>query len=184
MEIRRGLLGAVLQRLGVADRRDVREGTNFTNGAFYHMVVTIPRASYTFPTNAKLRFMCDASDDNDDVYIDEIVFRGTTSVVGSGAGEAIVEKAQATPSAFSLAQNYPNPFNPTTTISFTLTEPSYVRLEVFDVRGARVADLMNREMGAGEHSVEFNARGLTSGVYFYRLIAGNKTEIKKMVLLR
>jgi PKD repeat protein len=159
-------------------------GTHFNNGAFYHMVVTIPRASYNFPTNARIRFMCDASDNNDDVYIDEIVFRGTTSVVGSGAGEVIAEKAPPAPSAFSLAQNYPNPFNPTTTISFTLTESSHVRLEIFSVSGARVAMLVNREMSAGEHSATFDAQGLSSGVYFYRMTAGNKTEMKKMVLLR
>jgi hypothetical protein len=105
-------------------------------------------------------------------------------VVGSGAGEVIAEKTPVAPGAFSLAQNYPNPFNPTTMISFTLAEPSYVRLEVFDVRGARVATLVDREMTAGGHTAEFNARGLSSGVYFYRLTAGNKTEMKKMVLLR
>ena len=159
-------------------------GTHFNNGAFYHMVVTIPRASYTFPTNARIRFMCDASDNNDDVYIDEIVFRGTTSVVGSIAEDIAEENDPATPRAFSLAQNYPNPFNPTTTIAFTLAEPSHARLEVYDVRGVRVATLVDREMIAGGHSVEFNARGLSSGIYFYRLIAGNQIETKKMVLLR
>jgi hypothetical protein len=148
------------------------------------MVVTIPRSSYTFPTNALIRFMCDASDNNDDVYIDEIEFRGTTSVVGSVPVDPVARQNPAAPSAFSLVRNYPNPFNPTTTISFTLAEPSHVRLEVFDVRGARVATLVDRNMIAGEHSVPFNAQGLSSGVYFYRLTAGNKTEIKKMVLLR
>jgi hypothetical protein len=128
--------------------------------------------------------MCDASDNNDDVYIDEIEFRGTTSVVSGGAGEVIADKTPVVPSAFSLAQNYPNPFNPTTTISYKLDEPSYVRLEVFDVRGARVATLVDREMIAGEHSVEFNAQGLSSGVYFCRLTAGDQIAMKKMVLLR
>ena len=159
-------------------------GTNFSNNVYYNMVVTIPRASYTFPTNAKLRFMCDAGDNNDDVYIDEIVFRGTTSVVGSSTGEGVIAQAAPAPRAFSLAQNYPNPFNPTTTISFTLAEASHVRLEVFNVSGARVATLADREMGMGEHSVTWNAAGLGSGVYFYRLTAGEATEMKKMILLR
>ena len=159
-------------------------GTNFTNGSFYHMVVTIPRSTYAFPTTAKVRFMCDASDNNDDVYIDDIEFRGTTSVIGSSDGPFTAQKAPDIPSAFSLAQNYPNPFNPSTTISFSLTEPSRVRLDVFNVTGARVATLVDREMTAGEHSVAFNARGLSSGVYFYRLQAGDKTQMKKMILLR
>ncbi|MCX5752689.1 MAG: S8 family serine peptidase, partial [Candidatus Krumholzibacteria bacterium] len=93
-------------------------GTNFSNGAFYHAVVTIPRSSYTFPTNAKIRFMCDASDNNDDVYIDEIEFRGTTSVVGAIADGLVAQNGPVAPSPFSLSQNYPNPFNPITTISF------------------------------------------------------------------
>jgi PKD repeat protein len=159
-------------------------GTNFSNGSFYHAVVTIPRSSYNFPTNAKLRFMCDASDNNDDVYIDEIVFRGTTSVVGSGAEGPIADRTPAAPGACSLAQNYPNPFNPTTTISFTLSEASRVRLEVFNASGARVALLADGEMGSGEHAVAFNAQGLGSGIYFYRLTAGAFTETKKMILLR
>jgi len=159
-------------------------GTNFSNNVYYNMVVTIPRSSYTFPTNAKIRFMCDAGDNNDDVYIDEIVFRGTTSVVGSSTGEGVIVQAAPAPRAFSLAQNYPNPFNPSTTISFTLAEASHVRLEVFNVSGARVATLADREMGIGEHSVTWNADGLGSGVYFYRLTAGEATEMKKMILLR
>ncbi|MCX5752967.1 MAG: T9SS type A sorting domain-containing protein, partial [Candidatus Krumholzibacteria bacterium] len=74
--------------------------------------------------------------------------------------------------------------NPITTISFNLTEPSYVRLEVFSATGARVATLVDHQMESGEHSVPFNAQGLSSGVYFYRLSAGRQIETKKMVLLR
>jgi PKD repeat protein len=167
-----------------------RSGTEFTNGSFYNKVVTIPRSTYTFPTNARLRFMCDASDNNDDVYIDDIVFRGTTSVVGSSANEPLAanaphtENEPVTPSASSLEQNFPNPFNPTTTISFRLTEPSQVRLEVFDVTGSRVAALVDRHMDAADYSVTFDGEGLSSGVYFYRLIVGSRTEMKKMILLK
>ncbi len=159
-------------------------GTHFSNGADYHMVVTIPRSSYAFPTNAKIRFMCDASGNDDDVFIDDIVFRGTTSVVGSIAEIEGAAKDPVTPSLFSLSQNYPNPFNPSTTITFNLAEPSYVRLEVFSAAGARIATLVDRQLESGEHSVPFVARGLSSGIYFYRLTAGDRIETKKMVLLR
>jgi PKD repeat protein len=159
-------------------------GTNFNNNTFYHVVVTISRSQYNFPTNALIRFMCDASDNNDDVYIDDIEWRGSTSAGGSRPDIELVGREPAVPARFALAQNYPNPFNPSTTISFTLAVPSHVRLDVFDVRGSRVATLVDREMGAGEHSVPFDAHGLSSGVYFYRLTAGNMTEMKKMILLR
>jgi PKD repeat protein len=159
-------------------------GTDFSNNVFYNKTVTISRSQYNFPTNAKLRFMCDASNDADDVYIDEIEFRGSTSGSSAGKAEELAEKDMPAPSRFALYQNYPNPFNPATRISFSLDKPGHVRLEVFNVAGARVATLLDEPRNAGIHTVEFNARGLSSGVYFYRLTAGEKTEIKKMVLLR
>jgi hypothetical protein len=84
-----------------------------------------------------------------------------------------------------LGQNYPNPFNPTTTIGFTLAEPSNVTLSVFNARGQLVERLMEGEqMDVGPHTVPFDANGLASGVYFYRLQTGEFTQMKKMVLLK
>jgi len=88
------------------------------------------------------------------------------------------------PSQFQLFQNYPNPFNPTTTIRFLLPQRSHVTLKVFDVLGREVATLVDGEMEAGEHTVIYNAKDLASGVYFYRLQAGNFVEQKKMLLLK
>ncbi|HOD66261.1 MAG TPA: T9SS type A sorting domain-containing protein, partial [candidate division Zixibacteria bacterium] len=85
---------------------------------------------------------------------------------------------------FELAQNYPNPFNPTTTISFTLPTPGDVTLEVFNVLGQRVAVLASGPYGAGTHHVEWNASGVSSGVYLYRLSAGEFTETRKMLLVK
>ena len=88
------------------------------------------------------------------------------------------------PSEFSLSQNYPNPFNPTTTISYDIPKKSFVSLKVYDVLGRVIKTLVHQEQSAGNYRVTFNADNLASGVYFYRLIAGNFVRIRKMMLLK
>lgn len=88
------------------------------------------------------------------------------------------------PNSFELAQNYPNPFNPSTVISWQSPISGHQELKVFDVLGNEVATLVDGIKEAGYHSVEFNAAGLASGVYFYKLQAGSFTETKKMMLIR
>lgn len=90
------------------------------------------------------------------------------------------------PSRFSLQQNYPNPFNPTTVISYELATPSDVKLEVFDMLGRKVATLAESKQNAGAHQINFNAAtyNLTSGMYFYKLTAGNFTQTRKMILTK
>ncbi len=83
-----------------------------------------------------------------------------------------------------LSQNYPNPFNPQTTIDFTVPATGRVTLDVFNASGAKVASLANDVMPAGKHSISFNAKGLASGVYFYRLKGNGFNEMRKMVLLK
>ncbi|MCW9095520.1 MAG: T9SS type A sorting domain-containing protein [Ignavibacteriaceae bacterium] len=85
---------------------------------------------------------------------------------------------------FQLYQNYPNPFNPTTKIEFRIADFGFVSLKVYDVLGNEVATLVNEEKPVGEYEVEFNGEGLTSGIYFYKLNAGNYIETKKMILLK
>ncbi len=88
------------------------------------------------------------------------------------------------PAGYSLGQNYPNPFNPTTNISIKLPSNGKVQITIFDITGKKVADLIDRELAAGEYKVDFNASGLTSGVYFYKLTASGFTETKKMMLIK
>ncbi|MCH8567794.1 MAG: T9SS type A sorting domain-containing protein [Balneolales bacterium] len=88
------------------------------------------------------------------------------------------------PSRMQLMQNYPNPFNPTTRIRFELAESMDVRLEVFSVLGQRVAVLANGSHTAGAHSVGFDAAGLSSGMYLYRLTAGSETITRSMMLVK
>ncbi len=98
------------------------------------------------------------------------------------------------PSEFSLGQNYPNPFNPTTKIKFSIpsvvdanfaSTTAHVTLIVYNLLGQKVATLVNGELSSGNHSVSFDASKLSSGVYIYRLKAGNNfTAIKKMILMK
>jgi hypothetical protein len=88
------------------------------------------------------------------------------------------------PTRYQVFQNYPNPFNPSTIIRFTLPQHSLVKLEVYDILGQRVAQLVNKELTAGTHEVLFNASNLASGVYFYQLRANGFIETKKMILLK
>jgi hypothetical protein len=120
--------------------------------------------------------------------------------LGTGNGIELVSPQASTtsvndviiPSGFVLNQNYPNPFNPTTTISYTLPIHSSVSINIFDALGRNVATLVNEEKPAGKHEIQFNAKNLSSGIYFYRIqvrhISGGPsavlTETKKLVLLR
>ena len=93
------------------------------------------------------------------------------------------------PDVFALEQNYPNPFNPSTRINFSLAVDSKVSLKVFDVLGQEVTSLINSNLVAGSHNVDFNASGFNSGVYFYRIDATgingtNFTSVKKMILTK
>jgi hypothetical protein len=88
------------------------------------------------------------------------------------------------PSDNKLAQNYPNPFNPSTTIQFALPKESFTRLEIYNALGEKVLTLVSENLKAGTYEYEWNAEGLPSGIYFYRLNTENYSEIKKMILLR
>ena len=81
-----------------------------------------------------------------------------------------------------LFQNYPNPFNPKTRISYKINEPGLVQLKVYNILGVEVATLVNEHKNSGNHSVDFNASNLSSGVYLYSLSVNNFTQTRKMIL--
>jgi hypothetical protein len=96
----------------------------------------------------------------------------------------VEEPVGAAPAEFALEQNYPNPFNPSTSIGFRVPEEGWVTLSVFDVLGREVAVLVSEPKAPGSYAVDFDARGLASGLYVYRLTAGSFAQTRKMLLLR
>jgi hypothetical protein len=100
-----------------------------------------------------------------------------------------VEINLGSPNNFDLAQNYPNPFNPSTVIEYNLPlnekrETSNVKLVVYDILGNEVVTLVNKEQPAGTYKIDFDASGLSNGIYFYKLETDNYTASKKMILLK
>ena len=95
-----------------------------------------------------------------------------------------VADTKVTPAVFTLKQNYPNPFNPSTVIGFSLPREMHVKIEVFNLIGQKVATALDAVRSAGTHQVNFDAAGLTSGVYVYKILAGTLTSSRRMVLMR
>lgn len=95
-----------------------------------------------------------------------------------------IEQVSEIPSDFELSQNYPNPFNPTTSIRYSIGSRQTVTLKVFDVLGNEVATLVNEEKAGGTYKVDWNADNLSSGIYLYRLQAGDYLQTRKMILLK
>ena len=83
-----------------------------------------------------------------------------------------------------MEQNYPNPFNPVTNLEFGISDLGFVSLKVFDILGKEIATLVNEKLNPGNYKVEFDGSGLTSGVYFYRIEAGEFVDTKRMILVK
>jgi len=89
-----------------------------------------------------------------------------------------------TPSSYLLGQNYPNPFNPSTNIRYQIANAGYVTLKVFDILGKEIAVLVNKNQKPGTYEVTFDGESYPSGIYFYRLEAGDFSETRKMILVK
>ena len=167
---RDGQSGGVYIRLGVRHEQPVRSlkgqpvGVERITPTHKSVVVSFP-LYYMKPDEARalVQYVLDSR-------FDEV----------TGAGES----SGSVPSAFALEQNYPNPFNPSTSIGFQLAEAGWVTLAVYDLLGREIAVLVDGQKAAGSYAVEFNARGLASGMYVYRLSAGSFTQSRKMMLVQ
>ena len=133
------------------------------------------------PDSAGIDFFIVAASGSSSVHagsmfkIDDLSLSGATGVSANDVG---------TPGSYSLGQNFPNPFNPSTVIRYQLPASSQVSLKVYDVLGREVATLVDTRESAGIYSVSFDGSNLASGVYFYRLQAGNFSDMKKLTLLK
>lgn len=107
--------------------------------------------------------------------------KGAMALLGIPVG---ITKQTEMPTTYALYQNYPNPFNPTTNIRFSIPQSGNVKLVVYDVLGKEVSTLVNNYLNAGSYNFDFNARGLASGIYLYRLETGNFVKVNKMLLIK
>ena len=112
--------------------------------------------------------------ENTDIEVDLATFDMTTGV------DDDIE----IPNSYSLHQNYPNPFNASTTINYSLSEENFVTIDVFDIMGRKIETLVSSKQNAGEHSVVWNANNVASGVYLYKINAGDFSETKRCNLLK
>lgn len=107
-----------------------------------------------------------------------------SEVFAFNIGTAVSNELGESPVEFTIQQNYPNPFNPTTQIRYGIPEASLVQLSIFNMLGQKVADLVNGKQSAGWHTATFDASGLSSGTYIYRIQAGEFTSTKKLTLIK
>ncbi|MEQ9310216.1 MAG: T9SS type A sorting domain-containing protein [Balneolaceae bacterium] len=175
-------------KAGAANKGTFKFGINGLDneagvGADHNITVTEDRLSFIY--GAVVR----ADSVYDDLYDEYILATESGPVVVRRGGSAdngitIPNEIDETPGKFELEQNYPNPFNPSTNISFNLPISSQVTLKVYNILGQEVATLVNGKLGSGLHSVRFDASGLSSGMYLYRIEAGSFVQNKKMMLIK
>jgi aminopeptidase N len=162
-----------------------------TNSVFHKMPIELKFSFMTGP-DTTVRVMNDV---NYQLFTYFPFNRQPTAVVFDPNNDIVLKTATLTlgingngisslPTKFSLYQNEPNPFNPTTKISYDIPKDSKVKLVIYDILGKEVSTLVNDNIKAGTYSVEWNATQFPSGVYFYRLIAGSFSEVKKMLLIK
>ena len=133
-------------------------------------------------TNAAIKWLQFSKQGDGYAFAEDGNFYSTVKLKFAPVG--IDESALNLPATFSLSQNHPNPFNPETVIRFTLPEAGFVKGVVYDILGREVATLLKEDMTAGNHQVKFDASGIASGAYIFRLEAGKYSSAIKMVVNR
>ena len=150
--------------------------TNFS--VYTEFVVNATYSSGEIPDTANIALLI-SSTQRDHIgstfTVDDLAFGPSTDVKGTETGK---------PSTFVLNQNFPNPFNPTTMIQFEIPSSRFVTLKVYNLLGQEVATLVDEQLNQGRYRAEFDASGLPSGTYFYRLQAGDFTAVKKLTVLK
>lgn len=163
-------------------------GVDFENNIFYDVTnITFDLAANGIGNTLYVRFRNDASVNNDRIYIDEVEVAARTNT--SMAEQQVQQDLLGAPAEFVLEQNYPNPFNPSTTISFALAKDSDVSLKVYDISGRLVQELVGERRSAGRYSVQWHGddtagRKVASGIYVYRIVAGDFVQTKRLIYLK
>ncbi len=133
------------------------------------------------PTDHAWRLTVNSSTGN---FVDNFTHNTNFTDIDWPGVTGILDDIAKLPKSYRLLQNYPNPFNPSTNITFNLKESGLVTLKIYDILGQEVVTLLNKVLPAGLHSVNFDAAGLQSGTYIYRIQSNNFTAAKKMILLK
>ncbi|MEW5798652.1 MAG: T9SS type A sorting domain-containing protein [Bacteroidota bacterium] len=129
------------------------------------------------PIPIRFRLSSDGGEERDGWYLDDI------QIIGYSYPPLSVD-ATKIPFQFTLSQNYPNPFNPATRINYGIPHSGFVTLYVYDALGRKVTELVHEMQEAGKHSVLFDAKQFSSGIYFYRLTAGSNAAVKTMTVVK
>ncbi|MCH8032961.1 MAG: T9SS type A sorting domain-containing protein [Bacteroidetes bacterium] len=159
---------------------NTREGTNDWERIRFKVADYVPATD-----SVQLRFIADNFFPNAPSLVEALVDDFQIFAVDSNI--TAIDSTIATlniPRKFELSQNYPNPFNPSTAIKYSIPKAGFVTLVVYDVLGSEVSSLVNEEKTAGYFEIEFDGSSLASGIYFYRLQAGDFVETKKMMMLK
>ena len=168
------------------DENGTELATNDDGGQDWHSKIT-----YEVPTDGTYYFLVIGQDAysaprNDDANRIRDPARGEYKFAITRTNGGIINSNEELTKVleFGLDQNYPNPFNPSTTIRYQIANPSQVTLEVFNILGQKVSTLVNTKQQAGVHQVRFDAAALSSGMYIYRLTAGDFVQTQKMLLIK
>ena len=139
-----------------------------------------PAAVLNYPITWTKFYLVETDDNKKDsgvIYFDDFKVQFISTSVDEKSNNGL-------PTSFKLFQNYPNPFNPVTTIKYAIPHKSKVKVEIYNIAGRVVVDLVDGYLNKGIYQTTWNARDYASGMYFYRLIANEQIETKKMVVLR
>jgi hypothetical protein len=159
--------------------KQVAQTDTYVNGSLSNSTITND-FSWLTKTNGNFNAYIDTSSN---ISGDVSVYQPLLNLI-ENYPTAVNESTSNIPEKYELFQNYPNPFNPTTRISFNLPEQTNVTLNTYNILGQKISTLINKEMRAGKHNVEFNASSLSSGIYLYRITTDHFSAIKKMILLK
>ncbi|MBI5474977.1 MAG: T9SS type A sorting domain-containing protein [Ignavibacteriae bacterium] len=159
-----------------------------SNPAFFKMPLEL-KLSFATGSDTLVRVMNDVNNQTITLTFNRqptaLTFDPNNNIVlKQGSTTMGIDEVGGKPTEFALRQNYPNPFNPTTTIEYEIPTQSDVRLAVYNVLGAKVADLVNAHVVPGKYAAQFDGSGLSSGIYFYRLEAGNFVQTRSLMFVK
>lgn len=169
-------VGGLYAQSGVHYKRSVDNGASWVDSTQLTTgILSVSFPSISLAGNAVQVIWSDTRSTNSQIYYKR---NPTGNTIG------IYNISTEIPSSYSLSQNYPNPFNPTTNIKFDIPKTSDVKLIIYDILGEEISTLVNENINAGSYQVDWNGGNYPSGVYFYRLSAGDFSETKKMLMIK